>query len=95
VTQLTKKQLKAYTGKYYSKELNFTYRLTIRKGKLGLSIFRLVHIPFTPMENHLFLADLMGNNTLIFQTNAAGKITGFQFNRDGVSGLLFEKSNFK
>jgi CubicO group peptidase (beta-lactamase class C family) len=94
-THLTRKQLKAYTGKYYSKELGFTYRLTIRKGKLGLRIFRLVHIPFTPMENHLFLADLMGNNTLIFQTNAAGNITGFHFNRDGVSGLLFEKSNFK
>ncbi|QHT66538.1 beta-lactamase family protein [Rhodocytophaga rosea] len=89
--QQTTKQLKAYAGKYYSKELNFTYRLTLRKGKLGLRIFRLIHIPFTPMENHLFLADLMGNNTLVFQTNAAGIITGFHFNRDGVSGLLFEK----
>jgi CubicO group peptidase (beta-lactamase class C family) len=85
----TPHELKAYTGTYYSPELNKNYHLSVRRGKLGLRIFHLIHIPFQAMEGNIFLADLMGNNSLLFNTDDRGKISGFQFSREGVHKLKF------
>jgi hypothetical protein len=90
---LRKDQLKAYIGKYYSPELNHNYHLSMRKGKLGLRIFYLFHIPFQALEGNLFLADLMGNNSLLFETEGSGKVIGFKFSREGVHKLNFNKVN--
>jgi hypothetical protein len=84
-----KKELQSYTGTYYSAELNKRYHLSIRHGKLGLRIFHLIHIPFVAMEGNLFLADLMGNNSLVFNKDHEGKIIGFEFSREGVHKLTF------
>jgi hypothetical protein len=84
-----KKELQSYTGTYYSAELNKRYHLSIRRGKLGLRIFHLIHIPFVAMEGNLFLADLMGNNSLLFNKDHKGKIIGFEFSREGVHKLTF------
>jgi hypothetical protein len=83
--------LKKYAGKYYSPELDKHYRLTVRKGKLGMRLFLLFHIPFQPMEGNLFLASLMGNNSFVFEQNSAGKITGFRMNRESIHHLEFKK----
>jgi hypothetical protein len=88
---LTPGQLKAFAGKYYSPELQHHYRLSVRKGKLGLKVFGIIHIPFQPLEGNRFLADLMGNNCLIFTTDQANQVTGFTFNRAAISNLRFEK----
>jgi hypothetical protein len=90
-SSLPRTQLKAYTGAYYSPELDKTYHLSVRRGKLGLRIFYLFHIPFQAMEGNLFLADLMGSNSLVFTKDASQKITGFQFSREGVHQLKFIK----
>jgi hypothetical protein len=84
-------ELKSYTGTYYSPELKKNYHLSVRRGKLGLRIFRLIHIPFQAIEGNLFLADLMGNNSLLFDTDENGKINGFWFSREGVYKLKFIK----
>ncbi|PSR52763.1 hypothetical protein AHMF7605_04115 [Adhaeribacter arboris] len=88
---LTKSQLKTYSGKYYSPELKKTYHLVVRKGKLGLRLFGILFIPFQPMEGNRFLADLQGNNCLIFNTNDAGVPVGFTFNREAITNLTFTR----
>jgi hypothetical protein len=91
IFSLTPNELKKYTGTYYSPELKKKYHLSVRRGRLGLRIFRLIHIPFQAVEGNLFLADLMGNNSLLFDTDDRGKISGFQFSREGVYKLKFRK----
>ena len=86
---LSSNQLRKYTGKYYSPELNKTYRLTERKGKLGIQLFGIIHIPFQPLEGNRFLADLQGNNCLIFTMDEKEQVTGFTFNREAISNLVF------
>jgi CubicO group peptidase (beta-lactamase class C family) len=84
-------ELKRYTGIYYSPELNKRYHLSVRKGRLGLRIFHFMHIPFQALAGDLFLADLMGNNSLLFTKNDKGEITGFEFSREAVHTLQFFK----
>ncbi|QNF34477.1 beta-lactamase family protein [Adhaeribacter swui] len=88
---LNPENLKKYASRYYSPELNKTYRLTVKKGKLGLKIYGIIHVPFQPLEGNQFLADLIGNNCFIFQSDTAGNITGFSFNRNGVTNLTFTR----
>jgi hypothetical protein len=83
--------LHSYAGRYYSPELDKHYRITVRRGKLGLRLYRLFHVPFLPLAGDRFLADLMGNNCLVFEKNAQGAVTGFTFNREGVTHLSFRK----
>ncbi|QMU28640.1 serine hydrolase domain-containing protein [Adhaeribacter radiodurans] len=87
--ELTIAQLKTYAGKYYSSELKKTYHLVVRKEKLGLLLYKVVFIPFQPIEGNRFLADLIGNNTLVFSSNTAGIPTGFTFNRTAITNLQF------
>ncbi|RDC63784.1 serine hydrolase domain-containing protein [Adhaeribacter pallidiroseus] len=89
----TPDQLKKYIGCYYSPELDKTYRLGIKKGKLGLKLFGLFHIPFQPLEGNRFLMDFIGNNSIIFQSDATGRITGFSFNRRAITNLAFTRKN--
>ena len=84
-------ELKRYAGTYYSPELNKSYHLSVRKGKLGLRIFYFIHIPFQALAGDIFLADLMGNNSLLFRKNDKGEITGFEFSREAVHTLQFFK----
>ncbi|WP_247235600.1 serine hydrolase [Telluribacter sp. SYSU D00476] len=84
-------ELKALAGKYYSPELDHQYRLKVRKGKLVMSIYGLINIPLLPLEKYRFAADLMGNNSFEFQTDAAGSPTGFTFSRAAVTNLHFKK----
>jgi CubicO group peptidase (beta-lactamase class C family) len=88
---LSGKLLRPYAGRYYSPELGRHYRLTVRRGKLGLSLYHLFHVPFLPLAGDRFLADLVGNNCLVFEKDARGAITGFTFNREGVAHLSFRK----
>lgn len=81
--------LRRYAGRYYCPELDQSYRLTVRRGQLRLSLYHVVHVPFQALEGDQFLADLQGHNCLVFQRNPAGAVTGFTFNREAVSGLLF------
>lgn len=82
---LPEHELKRYKGNYYCPELNKVYRLRVRKGRLGLRFFGLLHVPLQALEENLFLADLMGNNSLVFKDD----LSAFTFNREGISNLLF------
>jgi CubicO group peptidase (beta-lactamase class C family) len=88
---LTVPQLKAYAGKYYCPELDQGFRLAVKKGQLGIRLFGVLHIPFRPLAGNRFLADLMGNNCLVFTADRQENITGFGFNRDGITNLAFLK----
>ncbi|WP_207430485.1 serine hydrolase domain-containing protein [Sabulibacter ruber] len=83
--------LKTFEGTFYSPELGKTYRITVKKGKLGLSLFRIIHVPFLPVSGNKFLADFQGNNCLEFQKNSSGAVTGFTFSRESVTKLRFVK----
>ncbi|WP_224995386.1 hypothetical protein [Cesiribacter sp. SM1] len=50
-------------------------------------------IPFVPLEGQRFAGDFFGNNCLVFTTAADGSISGFYFNRKGVSKLLFHRQH--
>ncbi len=63
---LPRAALRAYAGRYYSRELRKHYRITVRRGTLGLRLYRLFHVRFLPLAGDRFLADLMGNNCLVF-----------------------------
>lgn len=82
-------ELKAFAGSYYSPELDKTYHLSVRRGKLGLKVYSLIHFRFEAMEGDLFLVDLAGNNSLTFTKDENGNITGFQFSREGIYNLRF------
>ncbi|OUJ70372.1 serine hydrolase domain-containing protein [Hymenobacter crusticola] len=88
---LTPAELRGFAGRYYSPELNQQYRLTVRRGQLRLSLYRLVHVPLQPLAGNRFLADLQGHNCLAFQRDQAGTLTGFTFHREAINGLIFRR----
>ena len=75
----------ALAGKYYSAELETSYEINFRQGRLLLEFVPGVEFNLLPLANHNFIFDYAGPNHVHF-TNG-----GFEFSREGVQKLRFKK----
>lgn len=90
---LTKEEMAAYTGEYYSAELDTTYRLVIAEGKLVAKHFRNEDTMLTHIWKDHFTADKWWFNAVFFQRDSGGKINGFEITQGRVKHLRFDKQN--
>jgi CubicO group peptidase (beta-lactamase class C family) len=86
----TDAELSAYTGAYYSKELDCRYEIVLRDHQLRLSGHQ---SPDSPI--HLWDTDNLKNDELLghfnILRNSAHAITGFEINNGNLSHLYFNK----
>ncbi|NAS31086.1 serine hydrolase [Flavobacteriaceae bacterium R38] len=87
--------LKEYTGSYYSEELETSYSLAIKNGKLIIQHLRLKGVELKPIKNNLFISDNRNFNQVEFIRNKAGDVTAFSVSNSGVEGLKFNKISSK
>jgi CubicO group peptidase (beta-lactamase class C family) len=91
---LTSKQINQFVGRYYSEELDVTYELKSRDGKLLVERTR--GLPFPPLaarfEDGFF--DEGGSIALRFTRDSRRHISGFLISRGRVRALRFYRINF-
>lgn len=88
-TSSYKDELLAYTGVYYSKELDVNYVLKMNDESLILFINDKEVAPLKEIMTYLFSLDRFG--TVQFNTNERGAISSFSLAAGRVKNLLFEK----
>ena len=82
------KQLEEYSGTYYNKELNISYKLVKEKQQLFLRIGnRPKEVIDLLRKDNLIMAD----GTAQFLRDPNGKITAFSFSSGDVKNLSFKK----
>lgn len=87
--KLNDAELAAYTGSYTSEELGATYGLTVEKGSLVLRIGWNPPVSFMPIAQDVFTAGDLG--TLVFQRDAAGRMTGLSISEVSARNIEFTK----
>jgi CubicO group peptidase (beta-lactamase class C family) len=88
---LTDTALAAYAGAYRSTELDATYRLTVENGSLVLRIGWNPPLKLDPLVPNEFESDELG--TLVFQRDAAGRVSGLSVFAGRIRNLVFEKTD--
>lgn len=84
-------ELQAYTGNFFSSELNTTYSLSIKAGYLVLKMPKNEAIELPP-----FIKDVFADGIVVrFTRNKKKRITGFYLTTDPVRNLYFEKTGAK
>ncbi|MEZ4660199.1 MAG: serine hydrolase domain-containing protein [Caldilineaceae bacterium] len=91
--QLDATALSAYTGAYFSPELDATYRLTANAGQLSLSFRGQESIPLQSTATDQFQDE--GDRKLVFDRTADDAIAGFELSNGRVWGIQFEHTNMK
>ena len=86
---LSDAELEAYTGSYFSDELNVEYVLQVVDGSLTFEIDRKGKHPLNPKLGETF--DSPDYGTFTFQTDADGKASGFTLDAGRVTDLQFVK----
>jgi len=81
-------ELIAYSGVYYSEELDTSYRFEIEDGKLMAKHARLPTITLVPRERDAFQ---VGSARIVFDRNTQGTITGIRLSEGRVRNLVFER----
>lgn len=84
------KNLEAYTGAYFCKELKTMYQLSIKDKKLIIDNLRTGEVEFTPLLKDNFTGNRRYFNELKFNRNNKG-INGFQLATSSGDKLWFEK----
>jgi hypothetical protein len=79
--------LEAYSGPYYSPELDAVYTLTVEDGRLVLSHRRRGREPLQPLDVGSFRSGFLG--TLVFESGGAAPRNGFQASVGRVKNLAF------
>jgi CubicO group peptidase (beta-lactamase class C family) len=86
----TPEMLEAYTGRYFSEELETFYHLEIEDGKLVIKHRRLDDIVLAPTGEHAFTGG-MPVAIATFEADAAGKIVAFTVSNGRTRGVRFER----
>lgn len=84
----TADELAAYTGAYFSEELQTTYRFSVENGALTMHFRGGDPIPLRPLIRDEFTAGL----TLRFVRDASGTVTGFALDAGRVRNLRFTRT---
>jgi CubicO group peptidase (beta-lactamase class C family) len=80
-------ELEQYRGEFFSPELNVTYTVVIKEGKLWLEFRNALDSPFNPTIKDEFILEVM---VIQFSRDSEGKINGFTV-VDGLGRFHFEK----
>ncbi len=83
--------LKEYTGKYYSKELQTSYRLKINDGKLIAQHQRHKDIQLLPTGHDRFHAETGPLSDISFVRDNKKQVIGFNHTGPGIANLAFSK----
>ncbi|MEM9835315.1 MAG: serine hydrolase domain-containing protein, partial [Bacteroidota bacterium] len=87
----TPEELQAFTGEYYSEELDCFYRIKLVNDKLILHRARLEDTPLNPFKADLFLVNLWYLKEIKFVRDTANRITGLLVSGERVNKLSFKK----
>ena len=90
-TSMTDALMKAFTGNYFSEELETVYTIGIRDGKLVARHFRHGEIPMIWTEGDTFTGRRWFFRKLEFQRDKNGRISGFLLTGGRVWNLRFDK----
>jgi CubicO group peptidase (beta-lactamase class C family) len=90
---LNDRSLKAFTGNYYSAELDCTYAITLKEGQLYLGNFRKGEEKLTLLTGDHLVTDLPFFQHLKLRRDAKNRVTGFEVNSGGFMHLVFNKMN--
>ncbi|MEP7267575.1 MAG: serine hydrolase domain-containing protein [Saprospiraceae bacterium] len=91
--EISKTDLSAWSGIYYSDELNVSYKINFEEGVLSLDLPRLETVYLIAEGEDSFVSTFQKNTDrqFVFHRNIANKITGFTLNGGGERGIEFEK----
>lgn len=89
VFSLTEQQLKEYTGKFYSEELDTTYHVIIRNGKLFLTHIRNDDVLLTPAGKDIFSGSAWWLKSVFFTRDKSGRISGYKFSSSRAQLVYF------
>jgi CubicO group peptidase (beta-lactamase class C family) len=89
--KLDPKRINQITGTYYSAELDTSYRILEKEGKIYASHFRHGKIPLVWKSGDLFLGRQWFFKKVKFTRNSTGKISGFLLTGGRVRNLRFQK----
>ncbi len=89
----TDQQLIAYTGTYYSPELDCNYRIGLKDHRLFLSNAKYNDSPLVLYGDDHLVDEFWWMNHLHITRNTKNQITGFELNGDRVMHLKFVKTN--
>jgi hypothetical protein len=84
----TRGQLEAFAGVYRSDEIEATYRLVIKDGKLSLERLKSASAELAPLITDTFLGE---PGVLRFTRDATSAVTGFVLEAGRVRGMRFWK----
>jgi CubicO group peptidase (beta-lactamase class C family) len=87
----TFQELAEYTGRYYSEELDTSYKITIENGRLVAHHWRNEDIPLKQLTEDLFEANKWYFDEVHFLRDKEKKINSFRVSAGRVKNLLFEK----
>ncbi|HMH35136.1 MAG TPA: serine hydrolase domain-containing protein [Puia sp.] len=88
---LNDKALQAYTGRYYSQELDCSYTIVLKDHHLILTNNKYNDTPLTLAGPDHLLDDFWWMNHLMIKRNKLQQVTGFEVNSDRVMHLAFNK----
>jgi len=89
--ELEKKQLWEFSGRFYSEELETTYRIIVRDGQLVATHIRNEDVILTPVEKDKFSGDQWWFRNVNYFRNEKDEIIGFRLTAGGVRNLLFSR----
>jgi CubicO group peptidase (beta-lactamase class C family) len=84
--------LKAYEGRYFSRELETFYTLQLKDSTLVLKIRNTADIELSPMEEDSFSGDVFFITEMEFTRDAGGRVTGFDVSNGRTKGIRFDRS---
>ncbi len=87
----SERDLRDFTGDFYSEELSATYRVHLKEGKLVAKHLRVEEVVFQPIMNDLFLGNHRYFNKIKYIRDAEGSIKGIRVSGNRVKNLWFEK----
>lgn len=86
-----KKDLQAFAGKYYSKEIETVYTIALKEDQLILQIFGLEDIELTPIKENTFSGSEFFIGEIAFERNIFGRVNAFTVSNGRTKGVAFER----
>ena len=84
-------ELQAYTGSYFSKELDVFYHLELDDSTLVILIRNTPEIKLSVLKEDVYKGDVFFIGELAFVKDDAGTVTGFEASNGRTRGILFER----
>lgn len=87
----TLEELMAYTGRYFSPELDVFYKLELQDSTLTLRIRNTNKIELSCIKEDVYKGDVFFIGEMAFQRDKGGQVTGFELSNGRTKGIRFER----